>query len=249
MLILLFSHQSSDIAVIAEPFNLSTGIDSSPYQNINVTPFNLSTSIDSAAAYNVNISVEPFDLTTQIDIESTYFFDLEDTDIVYYFTLTGENNATTDIELPIENFQCRMRNGQPTYLSVTIPDSSYADDVSTRASGVMHIDLAYKKGDEIIQRATIVSADLESISYWEGGNNNAIILTGHKSETFISKNIYIDKSIYRLINDGKFRHRLATPNIYLKPGDTVTIGGDTFQANVISYYIAVQNQTMEIAEE
>jgi len=55
-------------------------------------------------------------------------------------------------------------------------------------------------------------------------------------------------STYRNITGGKIRHRVAVPNIDLRPGDEVTIGTDTFIAGLITYFISVESQTMEVAE-
>jgi len=169
--------------------------------------------------------------------------------VVYYlFTLTGAADSTTDIEIPISSFQCRMRSGDPTYLSVVIPGSEYATEITARANGTLQIEMAYKQDGAYLQREVIVQADLETVAIDEGADNQSITLTGHKTETFTAKTTLLENSVYRSVKSGKIRHRIAKPNIYLRPGDTVTVESDTFTADVISYAISVDSQTMEVAE-
>ncbi len=166
----------------------------------------------------------------------------------YLFTLTGTEDSTTDIEIPISSFQCRMRNGDPTYLSLVVPGVDYASEITARPNGTLKIDIAFKQGSEYLQRETIVQAELKNVALDEGENSASITLTGYKTETYAGKAITLEKSVYRSAKNGKIRHRIAKPNIYLRPGDTVTVGSDTFVTDVVSYAISVESKTMEVAE-
>ncbi len=55
--------------------------------------------------------------------------------IVYICTLTGSQDATTDVEIPISSFQARLRTADPTYLSVVVPGFDYADRINNRPNG------------------------------------------------------------------------------------------------------------------
>jgi hypothetical protein len=188
-------------------------------------------------------------MTMSASMSTPVIFEHALADVYYLFTLTGAADGETDIEIPISSFQARMRNGDPTFLAVVIPDSTQAAAINARQNGTLVVDMAYKRDGVFIQRETIVSALLEDIRVDQGESSSPITLSGHKTETYNGLAITLKTSIYRAILNGRIRHRLAEPNINLRPGDTVTIGSDTFVAGLISYFISVESKTMEVAEE
>ena len=167
---------------------------------------------------------------------------------VYLFTLTGAPDGVDDVEIPIKSFQARLRSGDPTYLQIVIPGMDYATQINARQNGVMEVDLAYLIDDEYTNRETIIRANLEDIRTDKGTINQSISLTGHKQTTFVKKSITLEGVTYKSTLNGNVRYRLAQPNVYLNPGDSVTIDSDTFDANVISYFVSARKTTMEIAE-
>lgn len=197
------------------------------------------------------VSVSSLELDSVITVDNIIIFTTEFADIYYYFTLTGDF-IYDDIEIPISSFQCNMRNNEPTYLQVVIPGIEHANDIANRSSGELLVFMAYKLNGVIVRKQIIVSATLETIRIDDGTDNQSITLTGHKTESFVQKDINITGETYKSISNGKIRYRIATPNMDIKPGDSVTIGTDTFQADLISYYFrATKNgiaQNMEIAE-
>jgi len=54
--------------------------------------------------------------------------------------------------------------------------------------------------------------------------------------------------MYYNLSGGKIRYRFPTANMNLNPGDTLTVGSDTFVAGLITYTIGVASQQMEVAE-
>lgn len=168
--------------------------------------------------------------------------------IVYLFTLTGTEDSTTDVEIPIKSFQARLRSGSPTYLNVVIPGISYASHVTARPNGTMKVDIAWRINGELTNRETIIQANLEDIRVDKGAENQSISLTGHKQVTYSPKTITLSDATYKNTINGEIRYRFPTPNVYLHPGDTVVVDSDTFVAGVISYYVSTRLTTMEVAE-
>ena len=167
----------------------------------------------------------------------------------YYFILTGDADSTTDIEIPVSSIQCRRRNGEPTYLSVVIPDISNYPDIILRPNGDLVVEMSYWHDNQDNFRTEIARATMENPRIDEGGRNKTITLSGHKTEGWISKSIVASgSSVYRRISDGKLNHRLAEPEMFLNPGDTVTIDNDTYVVDYLSIVIGSIQQTMEIAE-
>ena len=92
-----------------------------------------------------------------------------------------------------------------------------------------------------------MTVDLEDVRTDEGSQSTSITLEGHRTTTYSAKAVSLTGSSYKNIADGKTRYRCA-PDLYLRPGDTVTVNGDTFTADNISIAISVDSQTMEVSE-
>ena len=163
--------------------------------------------------------------------------------LCYLFTLTG----SPDIEIPIESFQASIRSGKPTFLRVLIPDMSYASDIVDRSNGTLQIELAYKQNDGIFsQRGLIIEANLEDIRINKGIDKKSITLTGHKQKTFTHKFITLYDVISKKELDGKIIYNFPEPNVYLNPGDTLSIKDDVVDVDEINYYRSPNKTSMEI---
>lgn len=176
------------------------------------------------------------------------FFSMGNLKARYLLTITGSADSTTDIELPMSSFQSRRKSGEETYLSVVIPTLDYATEISDRANGTIKVDQAYELDGELVQRETILEVEIDNIKIYQGGRNQSVVLDGYKTTTYIPKAITLSASTYRAVTGGKIRYRLAEPNIFLNPGDTVTIGLDTFIIGVMSYTISKELQQIELEE-
>jgi len=168
--------------------------------------------------------------------------------IRYYLTLTGAENGLDDVVIPFASFQTRIRNQEPTYLSAVVPGMDYADAIVARPDGQIVIDMAYFFSGEEMHREEIVRADLETIDIHEGGTNQSIVLTGHKTIDWGgSKTVPLSGVTYRRTTNGTTRLRTAIPDLYLKPGDYVSYGGDTIQVEQISIFVESAYSMMEVA--
>ncbi|MCP5006923.1 MAG: LamG domain-containing protein [Planctomycetes bacterium] len=215
----------------------------------NMTPaeMTMSASMDIPIISHV-ANMIPAEMVMSASITGAVIFSTNLADVYYIFTLTGDADSQTDIEIPMSSFQTRMRSGDPTFLSVVLPDGDQAAAINLRPNGTLKVDMAYQLDGVFIQRETIVSSDFDAIRVDEGSASEPITLSGYATETFPGAARTLTDSIYRKTQDGKITHRLAKPNIYLRPGDTVTIGSDTFVADLITYFISVNAQTMEVSE-
>lgn len=168
----------------------------------------------------------------------------------YYFTLTGDADGTTDIQIPISSMQCRRRSGDPTYLSVVVPDiGTYYSEIVARANGDMVIEMAYWFNNEDNFRTEIARGTMTDPRLDQGGSSQSLTLTGYKTETWVPKTATADgASTYRSLTKGKITHRMAEPDIFINPGDTVTIDDDTFVVGNLSITIGSMIQNMEVVE-
>ena len=173
--------------------------------------------------------------------------------ITYLCKLTPQpGSAYSEITIPMSSFQGRFKSGDPSYLSCVIPGSDYATAISDRNDPVNPPELSvymrktFSDGNVITEQ--IMAVDLEDTTIDEGSTSYSITLSGHRTTTYSAKAITLTGASYKNLTGGKTRYRCA-PDLYLRPGDTVTVNGDTFTADNISIAISVDSQTMEVSEE
>lgn len=119
------------------------------------------------------------------------------------------------------------------------------------SSGIAYPELAvymvttFASGNQITE--LLMAVNLENIDTYEGATNQSMTLEGHRTHTYTPKIVALTGESYRNTADGKLRYRCA-PDMYLRPGDTVTINGETFTADDISIYKSVDSETFEFAQ-
>ena len=201
-----------------------------------------------------------YNIFTDTAFNSWYGIVLEEIDAItiayavrkFYFTLTGDGDATTDIEIPITSFQGRRRNANPTYLSAVIKDITYMDQINDRTNGEIYVEMAYELNGVETEREEIIRAELETIVFDEGSRSSSITLSGNKEESWVGKPITLTGTNYKRTTNDSFNFRFSDVNVYLKPGDIVTIGDDEFIPSLVTFSISSTSTgivvTMEISE-
>ena len=172
---------------------------------------------------------------------------------IYRLTLTGAPDATTDVELPLESFQGRIRaDDAQSYLSVVIPDAyTYAQAVADRPAGelVLRKGVRMASGAEMLTEIARVS--LDEISDDRGGNSASLTLTGWSA---IAAGAFKTRTLtgvsYRHGGSGLRRVR-ASFDTFLRPGDTAVfpeLGGESLTVGSLSYTVGPLQEVMEITE-
>ena len=263
-------------ATILEGLGLSDEIIDDHYSEILTEALGLTAAIDNEGTFSHTLT-EDLGLADSVDASMSYLAAIvegvglgdayeslnwtqwieDNEDILvtrYYLTLTGDADSTTDIEIPIKSFQGRLRSGEPTWLSVVIPGIvfggiDYAAEISSRSNGDLVVEMAYLVDGVEQAREQLVRVDLETIVPYEGGTNESITLSGHRTESRAQKTVILENSTYySLSSDGKILYRFAEPDLYLKPGDTVQTRTDEFVVGLVTFFIDVQRQQMELTE-
>jgi hypothetical protein len=162
--------------------------------------------------------------------------------------LTGENDDTTDIEIPIEQFQARKRDGEATYLAVVIPSHDNAGEIADRSNGQVIIQMAYFVGGVEQLREEIIRVDLENIRTDEGPVNRSITLSGHLTESYGGQIATLEDPIYKYVSEGIRRFRFSVPDPWINPGDTIRVGEDEFRVGYITYIVGERFRQMEVTE-
>lgn len=175
--------------------------------------------------------------------------------IIFSCTLTGAPDGLSDLTLPMSSFQARMRDGDPSYVSVVVPSSAtYAADIVARANGEIIIKTGFLMRDGSARMEEIARVDYESIQIDRGARNDSVTLSGHKTvaSTVSSERTMTGVSYYGLQANGKRRIR-ANLNLFLRCGDTCIYGddpGDRFTVGNISYFVGAEpvQMIMEVGE-
>jgi len=179
---------------------------------------------------------------------------------LYYFTLTGAADGTTDVIIPISSWQARRKSGDPTFLSVVIPYlSTYQGYIEDRPNGTMKIAMAYEIAGVEQYRETVCQADLDEsgdgsgVRIDKGGNSQSITLTGHKTESFTPKTIDLRDVIYESVAGGDCRYRCGSCDMYLNPGDTARYGSNEITVEQIVLIVGAESggavyESMDVEE-
>ena len=236
------------VSVSSEPFSATGELSATVKIAINQGPFSATGSLSATPKAIITVTAEPFEAIGSLLASLPVTFSKEFASVFYIFTLTGSSDSVDDIDIPISSFQSTMQSGNPTFLSVVVPDATQAGAINARSNGSLRIDAAFKIDGELVQRKTIIETDFDDIAIDEGATNQSITLGGYRTETYTQKAITLTGVSYKSTKNGKIRYRLANLEVNLNPGDSVTIGTDTFTADSITFYIGDNSQTMEVAE-
>jgi hypothetical protein len=168
---------------------------------------------------------------------------------IYLFVLTGVADGLDDITIPIASCQMRRRDGEPTYMSVVVPDyDDYLDAISARQNGQMVFSGGYLLSDGSEVTSEIARVSMETINPAAGPRSRAITLVGHGTQyTTVPETRTITGAGTRSMPGGKISFR-ADVDLDLNPGDTAVVDGESFVVGYISYIIAVGLEYMDITE-
>ena len=183
-----------------------------------------------------------------MDMGDSEIFDTHLGKVRYYMVIEGALDGLEDVTIPMSSFQSRRRSGEQTYLSVVIPTYDYADEITDRPNGDMVVYQGYESDGDIKLVTEIIRTDIETIKVDIGTSSQSVTLTGYKQKTFESQTIPLSNIVYKSINDGKRRFRLAKPYVFLNPGDVVQIDDEEMIVDTMSYAISPSSQQLEIQE-
>ncbi len=169
---------------------------------------------------------------------------------IYLFTLTGAPDGTTDVTIPISSCQMRRRDGDPTYMSVVVPGyDDWVGAITARPNGEMIFRKGVRFADGSQQVEEIARANLEDIRLDKGSKERSVTLVGHKTVSNTAPNVVtLSKASYRNVDASGLRRYRCEVDLWIRPGDTVEIEGESFTVGFISYIIGVRQEVMELVE-
>ena len=128
------------------------------------------------------------------------------------------------------------------YLSISVPSTNQAEDISNRTAGDIVIFNELVENGSIIQSEEIVRATVDRIDIYQGGRNQSVVLSGYNTRGSAQKNVLLDNVTYRT----QISLRTAAADMYLDPGDTVIDGEDAFVADSVSYSVSTSYSQMDV---
>jgi hypothetical protein len=169
---------------------------------------------------------------------------------VYVFAL---EQGTDRAEIPLENFSGQLRSGEPSYLQVSIPDAwTWAATIQAYAAHAdteMVIEAGQKWSDGTTTTQEIARTTLRNVQQYFGARTASVNLDGTDTRTnpTPASHTLTGANYLNLDTGGRLRYRVS-PNFAVRPGDTVTVGNDTFVVGELSYQVSATNASMEVAE-
>lgn len=168
----------------------------------------------------------------------------------YTMVLTGAADETTDITIPMASFSTRMKDGDPSYLQVSVPDArTWSVPVSDRPNGEIVISRGDRYSDGSIEVTEIARALLTYVSVDIGARSSSISMQGRSEATNPDpQTIEITGVSYRSTSGGKRRFRCPINNA-LRPGDSAIIGNEVIVVTELQHQVSVGQSYMELSEE
>lgn len=168
----------------------------------------------------------------------------------YLLTLEQGEDRT---EIPMANFSGQFRSGEPSYIQCSIPNAwAWADTVAAYAAQTgteIVINAGYRWSDDSYTTQEIARVTLRNVRYDYGARSATVSLDGVDTRTNPAPKAVIltGASYLNQDSDGRLRYRVQ-PQFDVRPGDSVTVNGDTFVVGELSYVVNASGATMEVAE-
>ena len=214
--------------------------------DISPEPFQADSSL--SGAVGVSLSAGSFVASGSLDGTVVDPLSLTGSNRVYLLIITGAENDLDDVIIPMASFQSRIRDDDPTFLSVVVPGLDFIDEISARPDGYLKVRMGYKKDGVVLVSETVASVEFEDLRYDEGPVNESMTLTGHITEEYVAKTVTLEEISYKSYVSGEYRVR-CKPDLYLRPGDHVIADDVEFDVTLITYSVTTNSELYEITGE
>jgi hypothetical protein len=154
------------------------------------------------------------------------------------------------VVIPIAGFTSRQRAGEPSYSEVSIPGLDCLGQIMNRSTGSFTVSMLLVKNGITLQREMLFESPIDRITITGNDRKQNIVLSGNRpaAPNTGQQVIPLNGVTYRSFADGMTTLRTAVPDIYLKPGDTVTYRNEAFVARSITYSFSSMGLFMEVRE-
>jgi hypothetical protein len=165
-----------------------------------------------------------------------------------HYRLTLRQAGHEDLELPMQSFQSRIRQGRPSFLEVYVPGVlDFLAGITDRADGELVIEMGSRKTDGTTDILEIARVNLEEVRYDRGPVSATGTLTGHKTQTFAGGKTVTLSDVELVSSATNLRVRTRVSNDIL-PGDEIHAGGVSFTVDVIQHIVSTSQAYMELSD-
>lgn len=156
----------------------------------------------------------------------------------YKFTL--EHDDLGDVVIPMSSFTARIREGDPSYLQVVVPNYDlYADDILDRAQHCHDCSLLITKIRDGSEEYDVLRVTFENLRLDIGSTSQTVFLTGHRTfynpdpQTVTLTDVDYVRTGYDEEQGTDHRIRFSA-YLNVSAGDTVnyTVNGDSYSFQV-----------------
>lgn len=168
------------------------------------------------------------------------------------YVLEIEADGFSAVRIPISSYQSRLRDGDPSYLQVAIPDApTWAAAVTERATGQMILYGGIRiedTGAELLEE--IARVDIGLIADQRGVNNQTLSVSGHATQSTGAPRTRTMRGLSYRASGGTGKRYRCTPDVFLRPGDTAVISeyGESITVGLIVHIVGPNTASMEISE-
>ena len=172
---------------------------------------------------------------------------LVSTETVYVCFL--ENDSFPRIEIPISNFQARLRANLVSFLTVTIPNVlPILTDINDRLDqGTLSVFERTILPESFIDDL-IISVLVGSVRQDQGVRANTLTLSGNSVFTVDAPIMRQLENVSQFSSFNGLRRVRADIDQHLRPGDTVEANGQSFVAGLITLNFSRNLQIMDVTE-
>lgn len=165
--------------------------------------------------------------------------------------LTGAADGTTDLVLPIRNFQIRLYHLRPSFLSVTVPAAAgLIDGIAARLHGDLVLDRVWRWTDGYTVSREIARGLLDGIPTYDlSPRAYTATLTARRIYDYSADPQAVDpgRQSYRRVTGGDdARPRFAYLDDRIRPLDTITLEGIGYVVNEVAAWGDRASVTMEL---
>lgn len=198
----------------------------------------------------VSYQVATADIEQRWSLEANAVWTKVISSTAYLLSLEQGEDST---EIPMANFSGQFRSGEPSYIQCSIPNAwVWADTIAAYAAQEdteIVINAGYRWSDDSYTTQEIARVTLRNVRYDYGARSATVSLDGVDTRTNLApKALTLTGTSYiNQDSDGRLRYRV-TPQFEVRPGDTVTVGNDTFVVGELSYQVNASGASMEVAE-
>lgn len=231
----------------AGPLAADLSLSASLKLEIAISEFAAATLLSGAPYYEITTSPGPLHAALALSITGVARFKGNEVSTTYLCYLTGSEDDLDDLLMPISSFQATLRETGESLLSVVVPGNDLAEGIANRPNGniVVKMVKTYDTGNTITE--TICSVPFDHLRIDEGSTSISCTLSGYGTWGGSPKAVTLTGASYACTDDGNRRYR-CKPDLFLRPGDTVTIDGVSYVAARITWAIGESNETMEVSE-